>query len=224
MRFGQISGAVGALALAASGWAQTADPRDLTTVSLEDLMNIQVTSVSEKEQSLSRTGAAVFVITRSDIRRSGMRNIPDLLRMAPGVEVARIDANAWAISIRGFNERYSTKVLVLDRRAERVQPCVFRGLLGPAGCSSRGYRAHRSDSRAGWNGVGRQRRERGHQHHHPQLPGHAGRPDHRRDRLGGECQRIGSIRGQGRQERLLSRLWPVLQGREFYRCRRQPCG
>ena len=113
MRFGQISSVVGALALVASGWAQTADPRDLTAVSLEDLMNIQVTSVSKKEQSLSRTGAAVFVITRSDIRRSGMRNIPDLLRMAPGVEVARIDANAWAISIRGFNYRYSTKVLVL---------------------------------------------------------------------------------------------------------------
>jgi iron complex outermembrane receptor protein len=100
-------------ALAASGWAQNAVSRDLTVVSLEDLMDIQVTSVSKKERSLSRTGAAVFVITRSDIRHSGMRNIPDLLRMAPGVEVARIDANTWAISIRGFNERYSTSVLVL---------------------------------------------------------------------------------------------------------------
>jgi iron complex outermembrane recepter protein len=101
------------MSLAASGWAQSAVPRDLTTVSLEDLMNIQVTSVSKKERPLASTGAAVFVITRGDIRRSGMRNIPDLLRMAPGVEVARIDANAWAISIRGFNHRYSTKVLVL---------------------------------------------------------------------------------------------------------------
>jgi len=113
----RVSGAGWALALgvwlAAGGWAQEAGARDLTLVSLEDLMNIQVTSVSKKEQSLLRTGAAVFVITRSDIRRSGMRNIPDLLRMAPGVEVARIDANAWAISIRGFNARYSTKVLVL---------------------------------------------------------------------------------------------------------------
>ena len=99
--------------LAASGWAQNADSRDLTVVSLEDLMNIQVTSVSKKEQSLSRTGAAVFVITSNDIRHSGMRNIPDLLRMAPGVDVARIDANTWAISVRGFNTRYSTKALVL---------------------------------------------------------------------------------------------------------------
>ena len=53
------------------------------------------------------------------------------------------------------------------RREDRLQPRIFRGVLGPAGCPSREYRTHRSDSRAGWNGVGRQRRERGHQHHHP---------------------------------------------------------
>lgn len=87
--------------------------QDLTQVSLEDLMNIQVTSVSKKEQKLSKTGAPVFVITQEDIRRSGMTNVPDLLRMVPGVNVARITSNTWAISIRGFNSRYSTKVLVL---------------------------------------------------------------------------------------------------------------
>ncbi len=90
-------------------------------------MNIQVTSVSKKEQSLSKTGAAVFVITRDDIRRSGMTNIPDLLRMAPGVEVARIDAHAWAITIRGFNYRYSTKVLVLIDGRSVYNP-VFSGV------------------------------------------------------------------------------------------------
>ncbi len=115
------------VSLAAGGWAQNVEPQDLTTVSLEDLMNIQVTSVSKKEQSLSRTGAAVFVITRNDIRRSGMRNIPDLLRMAPGVNVARIDANAWAIGIRGFNNRYSTKVLVLIDGRTVYNP-VFSGV------------------------------------------------------------------------------------------------
>jgi len=93
--------------------AQTPALPDLTKASLEDLMNIQVTSVSKKEQRLSSAGAAVFVITEEDIRRSGATNIPDLLRMVPGVEVARIDANSWAISIRGFNTRYSNKVLVL---------------------------------------------------------------------------------------------------------------
>src|SRR5690348_3954957 len=104
-----------ALTVSASstGLAQNSARPDLTQVSLEDLFKVQVTSVSRKEQKLSRAGAAVYVITQEDIRRSGMTNIPDLLRMAPGVDVARIDANAWAISIRGFNYRYSSKVLVL---------------------------------------------------------------------------------------------------------------
>ena len=94
-------------------FGQVTKDADLSQVSLEDLMNIQVTSVSKKEQKLSRTGAAIFVITQEDIRRSGANNIPDLLRMAPGVDVARVDANRWAISIRGFNDPYANKVLVL---------------------------------------------------------------------------------------------------------------
>jgi iron complex outermembrane receptor protein len=101
-------------------WGQTPGPSpvDLTQVSLEDLMDITVTSVARKEQKLSQAAAAVFVITQDDIRRSGATNIPDILRMAPGVNVARIDSNTWAISIRGFNDRYSNKILVLiDSRA-----------------------------------------------------------------------------------------------------------
>ena len=92
-----------------------APPQDLTKLRLEDLMNIEVTSVSKKEQKMSRTAAAVFVITADDIARSGATNIPDLLRMAPGVEVAQISSNTWAISIRGFNSpgQYSNKLLVL---------------------------------------------------------------------------------------------------------------
>jgi len=93
--------------------ARAQAPSDLTQATLEDLMNVQVTSVSKKEQKLSKAGAAVFVITQDDIRRSGATNIPDLLRMVPGVDVAQIDASAWAISIRGFNNRYANKVLVL---------------------------------------------------------------------------------------------------------------
>ncbi len=69
----------------------------------------------------------MFVITQEDIRRSGMLNIPDLLRMVPGVNVARLDSNSWAISIRGFNDRYSNKVLVLiDGRS--VYSEVFSGV------------------------------------------------------------------------------------------------
>src|SRR5438045_2819905 len=77
--------------LAGSAMAQTPD---LRTLDLEDLMNLRVTSVGKKEQALSRAGAAVFVITQEDIRRSGMTELPELLRMAPGVDVARIDANS----------------------------------------------------------------------------------------------------------------------------------
>ena len=86
---------------------------DLTKVNLEDLMNIEVTSVAKKEQRLSRTAAAVFVITQNDIQHSSATNIPDLLRMVPGVDVAQINASKWAISIRGFNGQYSNKLLVL---------------------------------------------------------------------------------------------------------------
>src|SRR5450432_1708880 len=85
----------------------------LGDASLEQLLNVEVTSVSKKEQKLSQTAAAVFVISQEDIRRSGAVLLPDLLRMVPGIQVAQIDANAWAITIRGFNSRYSNKVLVL---------------------------------------------------------------------------------------------------------------
>ena len=99
-------------AIAPAGRAQ-APSQSLGGASLEELMNIQVTSVSKKEQTLAKTGAAVFVINQEDIRRSGATSIPDLLRLAPGVDVAQIDSNQWAVSIRGFNELYSNKVLVL---------------------------------------------------------------------------------------------------------------
>jgi iron complex outermembrane receptor protein len=80
---------------------------DLTSLSLEDLMNTEVTSVSKTEQKISRTASAIFVITSVDIARSGATNIPDLLRMVPGVDVAQIDANTWAITARGLNGRFS---------------------------------------------------------------------------------------------------------------------
>jgi iron complex outermembrane recepter protein len=93
--------------------AQQSVDSDVSLASLEQLMNIKVTTVAKKDEALARTAAAVFVITAEDIRRSGATNIPDLLRMVPGVQVAQIDASAWAISIRGFDDRYSNKVLVL---------------------------------------------------------------------------------------------------------------
>jgi iron complex outermembrane receptor protein len=101
------------LFLASQGAHGQATQPDLTKVNLEDLMNIEVTSVAKKEQRLSRTAAAVFVITQNDIQHSSATNIPDLLRMVPGVDVAQINASKWAISIRGFNGQYSNKLLVL---------------------------------------------------------------------------------------------------------------
>jgi iron complex outermembrane recepter protein len=92
--------------------AQEAAP-DLTTLKIEDLMNVDVTSASKKEQKISRVPAAIFVITQEDIRRSGAIDIPDVLRMVPGLEVAQINASTWAISARGFNGQYANKLLVL---------------------------------------------------------------------------------------------------------------
>ncbi|MCA9472984.1 MAG: TonB-dependent receptor [Nitrospirales bacterium] len=86
---------------------------DLTTLSLEELMEIQVTSLGKKQQKLVQTTAAVYVITHEDIRRSGVTSIPEALRMAPGVQVGRINNNQWAVSIRGFNDRFANKLLVL---------------------------------------------------------------------------------------------------------------
>jgi iron complex outermembrane receptor protein len=107
--------------------AAYAEQQDLTQLSLEDLMNTKVTSVSKKEQSLSRAAAAIFVITAEDIRRSGATNIPDLLRMVPGLDVAQINANSWAVSARGFNHQFSDKLLVLvDGRS--VYTPLFAGV------------------------------------------------------------------------------------------------
>ncbi len=124
----RLAAAILLTSIAAVTQAPTPPPKDLSQVSLEDLLNIEVTSASKKEQKLSKTGAAIYVITQEDIRRSGATNIPDVLRMAPGVEVAQVDGNSWAISIRGFNSLYANKVLVLiDGRS--VYSPTFSGTL-----------------------------------------------------------------------------------------------
>ena len=76
-------------------------------------MNVEVTSASKKEQKLSRVAAAVFVITQEDIRRSGATNIPDLLRMVPGLDVSQMNGSTWAVSARGFSDQFSDKLLVM---------------------------------------------------------------------------------------------------------------
>jgi iron complex outermembrane receptor protein len=80
---------------------------------LKDVLNVEITSVSKKPQTVSKAAAAVFVITSDDIRRMGVQTIPDALRMAPGISVAQISASAWAVTARGFNGRFANKLLVL---------------------------------------------------------------------------------------------------------------
>jgi iron complex outermembrane receptor protein len=117
----------GAMAAPSPALAQSQVP-DLSQASIEDLMSIEITSASRKEQRAADVAAAVFVITHDDIRRSGMTTIPDLLRMAPGVEVAQINSNKWAVSVRGFNALYANKLLVLvDGRS--LYNRIFSGVL-----------------------------------------------------------------------------------------------
>ncbi len=100
---------------------------DVTAMSMEDLMNLQVTSVSKHTQKVADAAAAIFVITQEDIRRSGATSIPEALRLVPGLEVARIDQNKWAIGSRGFNGRFDNKLLVLiDGRS--VYTPLFSGV------------------------------------------------------------------------------------------------
>lgn len=97
-------------------------------LSIEELMNVKVTTVSRRAQKLTEVASAVFVITQDDIRRSGVTNIPDALRMAPGVQVERSSTNQWAVSIRGFNGVFANKLQVLmDGRS--VYSPIFSGAL-----------------------------------------------------------------------------------------------
>lgn len=90
-----------------------AEPADLSQLSIDDLMNIRITSVAKREQKLLESPAAVYVITQEDILHSGVTSIPEALRMVPGLSVAQIDGNIWAISARGFNGQFANKLLVL---------------------------------------------------------------------------------------------------------------
>jgi iron complex outermembrane receptor protein len=99
----------------------------LTQVSLEQLGQIEVTTASKRPVKVSRTPAAIYVVTQEDIRRSGATSIPEALRLVPGVEVARIDSNTWSLGVRGFGSALSRSVLVLiDGRS--VYTPLFAGV------------------------------------------------------------------------------------------------
>jgi iron complex outermembrane receptor protein len=101
---------------------------ELSQMSLEQLINVQVTSVSRRPQKLIQAAAAIQVITSEDIRRFGATSLPEALRLADNLEVAQISAHDWAISARGFNANLANKLLVLiDGRA--VYTPLYGGVL-----------------------------------------------------------------------------------------------
>ncbi|HEY1172468.1 MAG TPA: TonB-dependent receptor [Verrucomicrobiae bacterium] len=99
----------------------------LTSLSLEQLMSIEVTSVSKHAEPVAKAPAAIHVLTGDDIRRSGATSIPEALRMVPGINVSQINPGNWAISSRGFNGRFASKLLVMiDGRS--VYTPLFSGV------------------------------------------------------------------------------------------------
>jgi iron complex outermembrane recepter protein len=85
----------------------------LKQLSLAELGNVEVTTVSKEPEKLWKTPAAAYVLTQEDIRRSGATSIPEALRLVPGVEVAQVDSSHWSVSIRGFGAVLASKILVL---------------------------------------------------------------------------------------------------------------
>jgi iron complex outermembrane receptor protein len=104
-----------------------ANDKPLKQLTLAELGNVEVTTTSKEPEEVWKTPAAVFVITQEDIRRSGATSIPEVLRLAPGVEVARVDSDHWSVGIRGFGAVLGSKVLVLiDGRS--VYTPLFAGV------------------------------------------------------------------------------------------------
>jgi iron complex outermembrane receptor protein len=100
-------------------------------IDIDQLMNLKITSVSKKSERFFEAPAAVYVLTNDEIRRSGMRSVPELLRMVPGIQVARHSGNRWAITARGFNGLFADKVLVMiDGRS--VYSPLFAGVYWDA--------------------------------------------------------------------------------------------
>jgi iron complex outermembrane receptor protein len=111
--------------------AKVAEPDSIADMSLEQLSDVIVTSVSRQEERLSNSAASIFIISAGDIRRSGAQSLPEALRLAPNLQVARVDARNWAITARGFNSPFENKLLVLiDGRS--IYTPLFSGVFWDA--------------------------------------------------------------------------------------------
>jgi iron complex outermembrane recepter protein len=100
------------------------DPEGILNLDIDQLgkvdvrapqMNVEVTSVSKQESTVGRSPAAIYVMTQEMIHRSGANNVPDLLRLVPGMEVARINSHTWAVSSRGLTDRYPYNITEIER-------------------------------------------------------------------------------------------------------------
>ncbi len=125
------------LSLTLGGWAAEPEVKPVPSAPMTGLLEfaelakIKVTSVSRTESTVQQSPAAIFVITQEDIRRSGVTSIPEALRLAPGMNVARQNGHTWAISVRGFNSVTANKLLVLvDGRS--VYSPISSGVLWEA--------------------------------------------------------------------------------------------
>lgn len=107
---------------------QGSSPAALKRLSVEELMNVEVTSVSRSRETLAGAAAAVAIVTNDDIRRSGALSIPEALRFVPGLHVARTTADSWAVSARGFSGVNSEDLLVLTDTRSVYTP-LFSGVF-----------------------------------------------------------------------------------------------
>lgn len=111
--------------------ADTVSTTDLKRLSIEELMNIQVTSVSRKPEKLADVASAIQILTRQDIQRSTATNLPEALRLLPNLQVTQLNSHHWNIGSRGFNSAFSNKLLVMiDGRA--VYSPLFAGVFWDA--------------------------------------------------------------------------------------------
>src|SRR5437899_1436462 len=101
---------------------------DIVDWSLDRLLNTEVTTSARHPEKLSETPAAISVITQEDVRRAGITTLPEAFRMAPGMDVGRLDASQWAISARGFNDVFANKLLVLQDGRTIYTP-LFSGVF-----------------------------------------------------------------------------------------------
>lgn len=116
------------LSSAAAGTEQGDTISALKNLDVAELMNVEVYSASRYMEPVQVSPSAIFVLTSADLRRAHVTSIPEALRLVPGVQVARVDANKWAVSMRGFNSREANKLLVLMDGRSIYDP-LFSGML-----------------------------------------------------------------------------------------------